>query len=260
MSSIIDPIIANVLAVQIKLYACRARLEDETDPEALHDLRTNVRRLRTLLRPLRELPGVTAVEQSAKALGQLTTPLRDREVLAAHLAEAGLTAPAQRRVAAMRGVYGQVARSAPLGDLLSALDRLPGFLRAAQRQKLTQGLRKHIRKRLARQWKKLSDALQDPAHDRHELRLLVKRVRYGVEAYPQLETLSDRGYQHLKKAQGALGDWHDNWQWLLQAEQEDDLQPCVRQWTQALHDAEKKADRVVERMAANVLKKGSAQR
>lgn len=50
---IVDQILSRVLGLQINLYACEARLEAGIDPEALHDLRIAVRRLRSLLHPLR---------------------------------------------------------------------------------------------------------------------------------------------------------------------------------------------------------------
>ncbi|WP_139340904.1 CHAD domain-containing protein, partial [Pseudomonas sp. KK4] len=85
----IDRLVAHVLGLEVRLLACQARLSERTDPEALHDLRTTVRRLRSLLRPLRGLPGVEQLEVAASEVGDLTTPLRDREVLAAYLLEHG---------------------------------------------------------------------------------------------------------------------------------------------------------------------------
>ena len=85
--------------------------------------------------------------------------------------------------------------------------------------------------------------LQDPSHDRHRLRLLIKRVRYAAEAYPELDKLPVKAVLRLKQAQGALGDWHDCWQWLLQAEHQADLQPCVTIWRRTMAQAEGEADR-----------------
>lgn len=254
MSSMVAPLIAHLLALQVKLYACQARLLDNTDSEALHDLRTSVRRLRSLLRPLRGLPGTEPAELAAKAVGQLTTPYRDREVLAAHLREDGHQALAATRERAMQGVFQRVGRSPQVAQLLRSVDGLPGFLRAAQRAGLLGGLRRRIAKRLGKQRSQLLAALEDPAHDRHRLRLLIKRVRYAAEAYPELDALAPATIKQLKRAQGALGDWHDHHQWLLQAEQETDLQPCVRQWREAYQRAEIRSDKVLEKLTAAVSK------
>jgi CHAD domain-containing protein len=250
----INRLVAHVLGLEVRLLACQARLSARTDPEALHDLRTTVRRLRSLLRPLRGLPGVEQLEAAASRVGDLTTPLRDREVLAAYLLEHDQPEAAHRRMAQMAEAYPAVATSPEVAQLLMILDAFPRFLRASQRQGLVKGLRQRIEKRLAKQWKKLDKALHDPAHDRHRLRLLIKRVRYGIEAYPELDRLPKTAMPRLKSAQGALGDWHDCLQWLAMAEQETDLQPCVTDWKTAMAKAEGRADRVLDKLSAACFK------
>ncbi|MCD5973758.1 CHAD domain-containing protein [Pseudomonas quasicaspiana] len=249
MSSMVDHLVAQVLGLHIKLLACQARLAASTDPEALHDLRTTVRRLRSLLRPLRGVSGVEQLEAAAKAVGELTTPLRDMEVLAAHLAEQGLAEAASVRINKVSKAYGQVATSAELARLFSTLDQFPGFLRVQQRQQLLRGLRKTIEKGMDKQWKKLREAIADPAHDRHRLRLLIKRVRYAADAYPELSHQPKKMQSRLKAAQGALGDWHDHLQWLAQAGQERDLAPCIAAWQTGIVRAEKKADVALLRLS-----------
>ena len=250
----INRLVAHVLGLEVRLLACQARLSARTDPEALHDLRTTVRRLRSLLRPLRGLPGVEQLEAAASRVGDLTTPLRDREVLAAYLLEHDQPQAAHRRMAQMAEAYPAVATSPEVAQLLMILDAFPRFLRASQRQGLVKGLRRHIEKRLAKQWKKLDKALHDPAHDRHRLRLLIKRVRYGIEAYPELDRLPKAAMPRLKSAQGALGNWHDCLQWLAMAEQETDLQPCVADWKTAMAKAEGRADQVLDKLSADCFK------
>lgn len=250
----INRLVAHVLGLEVRLLACQARLSARTDPEALHDLRTTVRRLRSLLRPLRGLPGVEQLEAAASRVGDLTTPLRDREVLAAYLLEHDQPEAAHRRMAQMAEAYPAVATSPEVAQVLMILNAFPRFLRAAQRQGLVKGLRRRIEKRLAKQWKKLDEALHDPAHDRHRLRLLIKRVRYGIDAYPELDRLPKAAMARLKSAQGALGDWHDCLQWLAMAEQETDLQPCVAGWKTAMAKAEDRADRVLDKLSAACFK------
>lgn len=254
MSALVDRLVAQVLGIEIRLMACQARLNARTDPEALHDLRTTVRRLRSLLRPLRGLPGVEQLEVAASGVGDLTTPLRDREVLAAYLLEHDQPEAAQRRMAQMAEAYPAVAASPELAQLLMIIDAFSRFLRASQRQGLLKGLRKRVEKRLAKQWKKLDEGLHDPAHDRHRLRLLIKRVRYGIESYPELDRLPKAAMPRLKSAQGALGDWHDCWQWLARAEEEADLQPCVATWHKTMAEAERSADRVLDKLSAACFK------
>ena len=250
MAQLVDRIVANIVRLQVRLLACQARLQAHTDPEALHDLRTTVRRLRSLLRPLRGLPGVVQLEMAASQVGALTTPLRDLEVLAAHLQQHGHAALAERRLEQLSGSYAAVADSAQLAQLLMILDVFPRFIRAAEREGLLRGLRQRIERVLEKQWKTLETALNDPGHDRHRVRLLIKRVRYGAEAYPELDRLPALVAARLNAAQKALGDWHDAWQWLLQAEQQTDLQPCVAQWRETLARGEKQADRALIKLSA----------
>ena len=246
MPSMIDHVVSRVLALQVGMLACRERLVADTDSEALHDLRTTLRRLRSLLRPLRGLPGVEQLEEAAGALGTLTTPLRDREVLAAQLVGRGHVQAGERRQEGRARTFAGVASSAQLTRVLAILDAFPLFLRAADREGLMQGMRRRIDKRLEKQWRKLARALDDPAHDRHRLRLLIKRVRYGDEAYPQLEHAGKKLQRLLKKAQGDLGDWHDRVQWLLQVREHSDLAGCKVAWEHELHAAEGRSDLTLE--------------
>ncbi|RON02858.1 metal-chelation protein CHAD [Pseudomonas brassicacearum] len=254
MSVLVDRLVAQVLGLEVRLLACQARLNASTDAEALHDLRTTVRRLRSLLRPLRGLPGVEQLEAAAAGVGNLTTPLRDREVLAAYLLAHGQADAAKRRMVQMAQAYPAVAGSPELAQLLMILDAFPRFLRASQRQDLLKGLRARIEKRLAKQWNALDVTLHDPAHDRHRLRLLIKRVRYAIEAYPELDRLPAAAMPRLKSAQEALGDWHDCWQWLARAEHEPDLLPCMAVWRVTMAKAEGRADRVLDKLSSACFK------
>lgn len=122
------------------------------------------------------------------------------------------------------------------------LDGWPANWREAARQGQLNDIDKRIRRRLRRQQRQLARALLDPAHDRHRLRLLIKRVRYAAETYPAQSRLSKAAQLRLKLAQSALGDWHDRLQWLAQADAMVSLEPCRAIWLQALLTAEGRAD------------------
>ena len=246
MSAMLDHVVAQIVALQVRLLACRGRLAADTDSEALHDLRPPLRRLRSLLRPLRGLPGVEQLEEAARSLGTLTTPLRDREVLAGELIGHGFAEAGQRRLEGRARTFASVAASPELTRVLAIVDAFPLFMRAAGREGLVKALEKRIDKRLVKQWRKLYQALQDPAHDRHRLRLLIKRARYGDEAYPQLDHAGKQLRRLLKQAQGDLGDWHDRLQWLLQAREHADLAPYKVAWEQELHEAERHSDATLD--------------
>ncbi|GAB3373422.1 CHAD domain-containing protein [Azotobacter armeniacus] len=201
-----------------------------------------MRQLRSVLRPLRGLSDIDTLEVAAAAVGHLSTPLRDTEVLLQELDARGLS-----DLSASRKLELEAGRDALLASsewllLRNALEAWPAVCRQAERAGDLKGLRKHIRKRLVKQQRKLAEGLRDPAHDRHRLRVLIKRVRYTDEVYPELSTLTAGTPKRLKAAQSALGDWHDCLQWLHRAEQEADLQPLCAQWRQALADAEQCSD------------------
>ncbi len=90
MTRFVDGLLAEVIGQQVALMAAVARLEARTDGEALHDLRIALRRLRSLLRPIRGVPGVEELERAAAELGRLSGPIRDLEVLLPALAAEGL--------------------------------------------------------------------------------------------------------------------------------------------------------------------------
>jgi CHAD domain-containing protein len=242
MSDFIEDCLERVLALQVRLYSCRARLIDCTDAEALHDLRVALRQLRSLLRPLRGLPAVDALEQGAAVLGRLSGPLRDHEVLGAELERLGLAHLAPTADEQRAAGYAAIAHSRELADLLLLLDGWPSSWREAARQGQLGDVEKRIRRRLRRQQRRLARALREPEHDRHRLRLLIKRVRYAAEAYPRQSRLPKAAQKRLKRAQGALGDWHDHVQWLAQAEALSALRPCRAAWLQAQQAAERRAD------------------
>ena len=142
-----------------------------------------------------------------------------------------------------------VATSPELNRLLTLLDQFPTMLRVQQRQGMLRGLRKTIEKRMDKQWHKLRVAIAEPGHDRHDLRLLIKRVRYAAEAYPELSHQPKNMQARLKSAQGELGDWHDHLQWLAQAETQADLAPCIPAWQVGIVRAERKAEASLKRLA-----------
>lgn len=242
MNTVTEHCLKRVLALQVRLYACRERLAACSDSEALHDLRIALRQLRSLLRPLRGLPRVEGLEAAAAELGRLSGPLRDREVLAAELQRLGLLQLLPADAHSHADGYAAIAGSAELADLLAQLDAWPDSWREACAQRSAKRLRQRIRLRLQRQQQQLALALRDPAHDRHRLRLLIKRVRYAAEAYPHHSGLNRAQLAYLRRAQSSLGDWHDCLQWLTQAETEVSLRACRSIWQPALEQAAEEAD------------------
>jgi len=250
MSGFIGTLRSEVLQLQIALYACRERLQAHTDDEALHDMRVCLRRLRSLLKPLKGAAGSDALQQRAAELGRLSGPLRDLEVLIAMLRQQGEHAAADRRVAEQGSGETRLLASRQLSALFRALDEWPQELARQHAGGELDALHKSVRRYLRKQRTRLIEALRDAEHDRHRVRLLIKRVRYTAEAYPQLSPLSNQQLKLLKKGQAVLGDWHDHLQWLARAEREPDLQIFAAQWRQSMQAADQAAEGAQARLLA----------
>jgi CHAD domain-containing protein len=231
-----------IIELQVRLFACVARLQIQSDDEALHDLRIALRRLRSLLRPLRGERLCAALEHAAGALGDVSGPLRDLEVLAGELEQCGQPLAAQRRRAYLAQGYIRLLEGLPLQRLLILLDDWPEEQRQAVHSGEWQARGKAVTKYMRKQSRQLAEALRDHAHDRHRLRLLIKRLRYCNEAWPQRANLHSAVPKALRNAQSALGDWHDHWQWLQRLQTEPDLAPCAEVWRERLQQAEAAAD------------------
>ncbi|MHC3972835.1 CHAD domain-containing protein, partial [Pseudomonas aeruginosa] len=210
-------VIRTVSGLEVEVMHTYARIVEGTDPEALHDLRVAARRLRSLLKPLRLGALAEDLDRAAKALGQATNPIRDMEVMAAELERHGLLIPASLRRQAVLRWYRQAGSSPQIKDLLDALDAWPDGVRRAMTEGRLDDLEAEVSKRIRHQLRKLLAALDDPGHDLHDIRLLVKRARYSQEAYPDLCPLPGKVLDTLKTLQTMLGDWHDHQQWCLRA-------------------------------------------
>jgi CHAD domain-containing protein len=248
--SLVNAIVAQFLQLEMGLYHAYVRLQARTDSEALHDLRIHLRRLRSLLRPLRKIGKVAALDEVAAELGALTTPVRDLEVLLKELERRGYTAHAKTRAAGINDSYSNISQSTALERLLQLLNEWPASFRRSEQAGDLRKLKKHITHRLRQQIKQLRQALLLPQSDRHQLRLLIKKARYAIEAYPQLSPCSKQATDALKQAQAALGDWHDYFQWCRQAEQQADLQALLPQWRPATETALDNAEIKLSKLTA----------
>lgn len=238
----VDSFVAQIVALEVGLYHAHARMDARTDSEALHDLRINLRRIRSLLRPLREIEGIAPLNEAAAEVGRLTPPARDLEVLIEELEARGFTKQANIRKAILQSSYRRIVGSHAISQLFSQLDDWPANFRSAARVGALRNIQKQITKRLHKQVERLKSALADHQFDRHQLRILVKRTRYLNDTFPQLSLLSGEATACLKTVQSALGSWHDHFQWCLKAKQEKDLQPLAQEWHAAADTALLKAE------------------
>lgn len=254
--SFMDRFAAEIVSLQVRLYSARARLEARTDGEALHDLRIAVRRIRSLLKPLRSVAEMDALSKAAADVGQQTTPARDLEVLIHELEKRTYSKLAQPRRSQLSHSYDAILTGSPLRRLMVALDEWPAEFRAVEFNHGWARIQSRIRKALHRQVDRLHEAIEDKAYDRHQMRVLVKRTRYLTEAFPALSPLSRNEAKILKELQSALGNWHDHYQWSLKAQTEKDLHPLRRVWKEGADSALEEAEALLLK-ATKLLPKSS---
>src|SRR5262249_14855600 len=184
-------------AVRQVLANRRAVLESD-DPEAAHQLRIGLRRLRAALRALRPLvdrSSLRAFERSARDIGRHVGKLRDADVLIS-----GIHAPAEAAAVDKTGfseLHQALVRNreAKRDDVRQALSgpqwtKLQLYLTLWPRtleeiDGLNKSIGKHARKVLAKAWKKPAklgrhlDSLDSA--QRHEMRKALKELRYQAE-------------------------------------------------------------------------------
>jgi CHAD domain-containing protein len=129
-----------------------------------------------------------------------------------------------------------------LKQLMAALDAWPAGFRSVELEGRLEHIRRQMRKTLGKQLACLHAAIADVQFDRHKLRLLVKRTRYLMEAFPGLSPLSKSAAKLLKGLQSALGDWHHHYQWCQRALVEKDLLPLRSVWSKCTASALQKAE------------------
>jgi len=249
-----DKVVARVLEIEVDLYQAYARIIYETDTEALHDFRIALRRLRSLLNPLGLKEACSTLNGAAAESGRLTTPIRDLEVMAEELQSHGLLRAAHARRLAVSKCYRSLDKHLTIDRLFEAFNDWPTTFRLAVLAEQRDNLKARTAKRIGKQLRRLSDALNDPGHDRHEIRLLVKRARYSLESFPKLLPVPPELMSCLKQLQGALGDWHDRHQWCLKAQHEADLRPLVGEWATAEAKALVAAEGVISSLGGRLSK------
>jgi CHAD domain-containing protein len=174
--------------------------------------------------------------------------VRDLEVLAMELARKGATGQARTRQTGVSSGYGEIVQSVELAQLFVELDDFPANIRAAGRSGALRRLKKRISRKLQKQLRRLQAALADPEHDRHKLRILIKRLRYAHRAYPKLSPISKKTAKALKHAQSDLGDWHDQHLWAQKPGLESDLQLLQDDWQKAADAALEDAEATLTRL------------
>jgi CHAD domain-containing protein len=197
------------------------RVMTNADPEALHDMRVAMRRLRTLLRIARPLYGRfrTDTVRSAFSLVQRRTgDLRDEEALEETLKTVALSDPAftawrLRRRSRERKLRNGLIAGIRAGELLRARKLLAALLLFPPRPSRDKDLGRFARRAVIRARKNVDRHRDVPTSDveqMHSLRILYKELRYAAEIFAEVLPLDLAAViAPAAKLQKRLGDIHD---------------------------------------------------
>ena len=180
--------------VERTLSAAGRVVHDRSDPEAIHDFRVGLRRLRTVLRAARRLHGKARARALSEALarfGDATSALRDEEVLdetiQATTLPDGFRAPIRawlderaRHESALRDQAVELIRSGELTESLSALKELTASKPRKGDEPLRQ-LARQLLRQVQGDVRELLPVAREDAAGLHRLRIRFKRLRYTAE-------------------------------------------------------------------------------
>jgi CHAD domain-containing protein len=195
-----------------------------SDPEALHQMRVAVRRLRAVLRvarPILDRAWVDELRAELRWLGRALGAVRDDDVLLIHLRSQADALPAGDAGGLERVVEEiEREREGSRAELLEAMSsprylELLGQVERAGETPRWNGKRRSVRKLAAREFRKLERAAKalGPAPsdaELHRVRVLGKRARYAAElAEAAVGKRASRFVGRAKKLQDVLGEHQD---------------------------------------------------
>jgi CHAD domain-containing protein len=210
----------------------RARLEDPQDPEALHDFRVGIRRLRSSLRAYRPQLKRSVnqkMEESLRKLMRATNAGRDAEVQLNWLRQQGeRMQPEQaqglfwligrlegRKSETLDATTAEVSRQfgkaaakfrRRLGTLKVEIEPGPGKKQPTFGEVTGQAIQQHVA-RLDRDLEQVRNAAD--IKQAHRARVAVKRLRYLLEPVARRHSRARDLVARLKEAQDRLGQLHD---------------------------------------------------
>ena len=222
--TVADAITATLVSCTEHVRANIPGAKRDEDPEALHQLRVGVRRLRAALSAYREAmpPGERrAVSRAFRRFERNLSPARDWDVLIEKYGKAGrgdrdkrdlIERAEAQRAEAHRRLANMISQT-PISRLLKRAQQLVHGKRS------TSALRTPIRDfagkvldRRDRRARKLGRGMRSlGAKDLHRLRICVKKLRYAGEFFMGLwPTAATKAYvQALKRLQDELGEMED---------------------------------------------------
>jgi CHAD domain-containing protein len=195
-----------------------------TDPEGVHQMRVGTRRLRAYLRAARSMVSpewANSLRGELAWLNKKLGPIRDLDVLEAHLRSEGAGLPPHERRALMRVLKSlEQDRADPRRALLEALESdryltLIERIEAAENSPVVTNPDASLAEIARSAFKKLARAMSRRARNAsdaelHRIRIKGKRARYTTElAQEEAGKSATRLISQLKAFQDLLGEHHD---------------------------------------------------
>lgn len=247
---------------------CAALLAHRDTPDAVHEARIAIRRLRGALKGLQDYlhaPTCRHCMRSLTALMKACDEVRDadvrEELLRALLEQRGMRDTGARALLAAAAEESDAERrklrrrtTAPrwnrrLQELRESAAGLSIDAPAHRAKDVVADVLLRERRRLQRRWRK---GLHGP-RKLHRIRLLIKDARYFVEDFGALGGAATADSETLRGVQKTLGQLHDEWRlrkWLRRA---DAGGTAARVLREHLKTHERKLERRARRMRASVL-------
>jgi len=201
------------------------RVLANSDSEAVHDLRVSIRRIRSLLRIVRNVYGrfhVDAIRSEFARVADATGALRDEEVLAETLEALELDSATRvaiapwfpRRAHRMKALRTKVVRLLQAGSLDPPREHLLALMKLPCDPDYDKEVRKFARQVVLDEQAHVERSRQADVTNvagMHAHRIAYKRLRYAIEAFYQVLPAELRAWREVSsKFQSVLGRVHDH--------------------------------------------------
>ena len=208
-------------ALATELAATLPRVRERTDPEAIHDMRVALRRLRIVLRVARPVFGrfhCDAIRGALARVQRASGALRDEEVLRETLTALEANAPEldawivrrARREETLRGIIEHRLRAGDVRRPLRELRALLALPVRPDRRRPVAAFAHKSASRARREVGRKTDARPDDPTALHELRIACKRLRYTTEIFAEALPPAVAGLaEPAARWQKRLGEIHD---------------------------------------------------
>lgn len=192
----------------------------QRDADALHQVRVSMRRLRAALSLFRPALADTQLDNLRHELRWFTGQLGGARNLDVFLKQRGLPRPLRKSIKAERErAYDDVVQALESKRLRLLLIDLVAWIelgRWRQNHKAMRPLQDFVARRLYKWWQKIArHGDLDPmhSHERHDLRIEIKKLRYSIEFVQPLHVRAGRKqkqfYKAVEKIQESLGRLND---------------------------------------------------